>query len=441
MSSVAQIGARFAGTTDVVVIGAGHSGLAMSYLLGERGIPHVVFERGQVANAWRERRWESLRLLTPNWQTRLPGHYYNGADPYGFMGVPELIKFIEDYAQQSNAPVLANTAVTSVHREDGLYRVCTENGSWAAKAVVIASGACNTPAVPGIARDIPKHITQLTPNDYRTPAELPAGGVLIVGASATGMQFADELARAGCDVTLAVGEHVRMPRRYRGRDILDWMDRCGILDEGYDEVEDLVRGRRLPSSQLIGSNERPILDLNSLTDQGVHIAGRLMGVNNGVAQLSGSLRNVCALADLKMKRLLQSIDEYIGDDSDVPPAEQFSNTRVEPSPRLSLNLAGGSVRTIIWATGFRPDYSWLDVPVLDRKGHLRHDGGVVESPGLYVLGLPLMRTRKSSFIFGIENDARYLRNHLIHYLGTYNRSNPDGLHQDPSHRPGYRRSA
>jgi putative flavoprotein involved in K+ transport len=437
----AQISARLAGTTDVIVIGAGHAGLATSFLLTQNAVPHVVLERGEVANAWRERSWNSLKLLTPNWQTQLPGFNYSGDDPDGFMGMPELIAHLENYAEQSNAPIQTQTTVTSVREDGDTYRISTNRGEWRANAVVIASGASNTPTVPAVASDVPDNIAQLTPFEYHSAADLQAGGVLVVGASATGMQLADELVRAGRDVTIAVGEHVRMPRRYRGKDILDWMDRCGILNERYDEVEDLTRGRRLPSSQLVGSNDKPILDLNSLGDQGVQVTGRLMGINNGVAQFSGSLRNVCSLADLKMKRLLSAIDEFVGDDIDVPAGETFADTHVDESPRLTRKLDGNSIRTIIWATGFKPDYSWLDVPVLDRKGHIEHDGGVVTSPGLYVLGLPLMRTRKSSFIFGIDDDARHISNHLINYLQSRIRSNSHGIHQHNFSQPRYRRSA
>jgi putative flavoprotein involved in K+ transport len=295
--------------------------------------------------------------------------------------------------------------------------------------------------VPRVAADVPAHIKQLTPLDYCSPQQLEAGGVLIVGASATGMQFADEISKVGYDVTIATGEHVRMPRRYRGRDILDWMDRCGILGESYDEIEDLARGRRLPSSQLVGANDKDILDLNSLREQGVRIAGRLMGINNGTAQFSGSLHNVCALADLKMKRLLGAIDEFVSDQTDVPPAETFAATQVDESPLLMANLNRDDIKTIIWATGFRPDYSWLEMPVLDRKGNIQHDGGVVEASGLYVLGLPLMRARKSSFIFGINDDARYITSHLTNYLRTQTRNESHVVYQDDSSRTGFRRSA
>ena len=218
------------------------------------------------------------------------------------------------------------------------------------------------------------------------------------------------------------------------------MRRTGIHDECYDEVEDITRGRRLPSPQLVGSHDRPILDLNSLTNQGARISGRLMGVRDGTAQFSGSLRNVCALADLKMQRLLKMIDETADADG-APAPEQFEATRVDDAPLLTLDLDKAGIRTIIWATGFRPDYSWLDVPVLDRKGHLKHDGGVVDSPGLYVLGLPLMRRRKSSFIFGIEDDARDITEHLVNYLYPNLIGETDGIHQDSSRARGIRRSA
>jgi putative flavoprotein involved in K+ transport len=433
--------ARLAGAIDVIVIGAGHAGLSASHMLTEHGVQHVILERGEIANSWRNERWDSLKLLTPNWQTRLPGYYYAGEDPDEYMGMSELIQFMQDYAEYSHAPVLTNTNVTSVRKKGGVYYITSDRGAWVAKAVVIASGACNTPSVPAVARDLPAHLTQLTGHDYRSPEQIAAGGVLIVGASASGMQIADELLKAGHEVNMAVGEHVRMPRHYRGRNILDWMDHCGILGERYDEVEDIARGRRLPSSQLVGCNDKPLLDLNSLSDQGARITGRLMGFNNGVAQFSGSLRNVVALADLKMKRLLNSNDETIANESDIAPAEQFDDTRLDDTPVLTLDLEAASIRTIIWATGFKPDYSWLDVPVLDRKGHLKHDGGIVESPGLYVLGLPLMRRRKSSFIFGIEDDARDITSHLFKYLDTNNRSNANGVHQHNPRQPGFRRSA
>ena len=391
----------------------------MSWCLTERSIEHVVLERSEVANSWRNERWDSLRLLTPNWQSRLPGYKYDGEDPDGFMTMPEVIDFIDDYAEFISAPVQSGTTVTSVYRKNGGYMVATNQGEWQCQAIVLATGAFNIPLVPPVSKAVPPTIQMVTPTQYRNPDHLEDGGVLVVGASATGMQLADEIHRSGRPVTLSVGEHVRMPRVYRGSDIQWWMDVTGLLDERYDEVDDIVRARNVPSPQLVGTPERLNMDLNALTDIGVKLIGRFVGVQNGKAQFSGSLRNVCALADLKMGRLLDTIDEWAtenGLDDEVEKPQRPARTRVNDAPPLNLDLASGEIRSIVWATGFKPDYSWLHVPVLDRKGGIRHDGGVVESPGMYVMGLTFLRRRKSSFIHGAEDDARDLSTHLASYV-------------------------
>ena len=397
--------------TTTVVIGAGQGGLAMSHGLSKRSIDHVVLERSQVANSWRSERWDSLRLLTPNWQCRLPGYAYRGDDPDGFMTMPEVVDFISGYAKEIAAPVHAGTTVTSVRRTDDGYCVTTDHDEWQCSTVVLATGAFNVPRVPDCSVAVPASVTTLTPIDYRNPGELAEGGVLVVGASATGVQIAHEIQSSGRPVTLAVGEHVRGPRVYRGRDIHWWMEAAGVLDERYDEVDDIVRARRVPSMQLAGSPERSTFDLNALTGIGVTLVGRLAGIRDGRAQLSGSLRNKCDLADLKLNRLLDTIDEWAtahGVDDATPPPHRFAPTVVPEPPALDLDLASGAIQTIIWATGFRPDYSWLDVDVLDPKGMVRHDGGVVESPGMYLIGTPFLRRRKSSFIDGASDDAQDL---------------------------------
>jgi len=383
-----------------------------------------VLERGEVANSWRRERWDSLRLLTPNWQSRLPGFQYEGADPDGYMDVREVIDFISRFAASAAAPVRTQTAVTSVRpaSEPGAgYHVATTQGDFQCRAVVLASGACNVPTVPALSRALPDSISTFTPFDYHNPDSLPAGGVLVVGASATGVQLADEIHRSGRPVTLSIGEHVRLPRTYRGRDVLWWMDASGVWNQRYDEVDDLRRARSLPSPQLVGTPEHVTLDLNALAESGVRLVGRLSAVRDGRALLSGGLRNQFALADLKMDRLLDTFDEWARthEHDAVAPAERFEPTRVPASSPLSLNLRSEEIRSVVWATGFRPDYTWLHVPVLDEKGHLRHDGGVVDAPGLYALGLPLLRRRKSSFIFGAEDDARDVVAHLVRFLDRH----------------------
>jgi putative flavoprotein involved in K+ transport len=404
--------------TTVVIVGAGHAGLAMSRCLAARDIDHIVIERGEVANSWRTQRWDSLTLLTPNWMSRLPD-YSCADDPDGYMDVRGVVTFIENYAKATQAPVIPHCAVNSVRAENAGYRVTTERGTWQCRCLVVASGACNIPTVPRLAGEIPAGIFMIDAGTYRRPSQLPDGRVLVVGASATGSQLAHEIHRSGRDVTLCVGEHIRAPRLYRGKDIFWWMDACGLQDERYDEIDDINRARGVPSLQLTGSQNRLNLDLNALTAQGVRLVGRLTGLHDGVALFSGSLRNQCALSDLKMNRLLNTIDEWAADKDlrdDVQPPHRFEPTAVVADPPLMLNLAAEGFRSIVWATGFRPDYSWLDVPVFDRKGRIRHEGGIVDVPGMYLIGQQFLRRRKSSLIDGAADDARDLSAHLADYL-------------------------
>ena len=402
-------------SATAIIIGAGHAGLAMSWHLTARSIDHVVLERGEVANSWRTERWDSLRLLTPNWQGRLPGHAYAGEDPDGFMTMSEVVHFLQHYAELSRAPVIPGVRVTRVRRDGEGYELSTSQGAWRCRQLVIANGACNLASVPSLSAGLPATVASLTPMQYRRPDLLPDGGVLIVGASASGVQLAREIQAAGRRVVLSVGEHVRMPRTYRGRDIQWWMDAIGAMDLRYDAAENIERARRLPSPQLVGTPERATIDLNSLRQAGIELVGRLAGLRDGKAQFSGSLANVCALADLKMNRLLAGIDAWVtGNGLEVQFAgpHRDAPTVVGAETKLSLDLIAEGIGTVIWATGYRPDYAWLDVPVLDRHGRIRHEGGVVATPGMYVMGLPFMRRRKSSFIDGAAADAADLAAHL-----------------------------
>jgi putative flavoprotein involved in K+ transport len=368
-----------------------------------------VLERGEVANSWRHERWDSLRLLTPNWASRLPGFPYEGPEPDGYMAAAEVVDLIERFAVSIDAPVRLGANVTALRPAGGGYRVSSTQGEIQASAVVIASGACNRPTVPAFADALPAKIQQITPAGYRNPDQLPDAAVLVVGASATGVQLASEIRGSGRPVTLSVGEHVRMPRTYRGRDVIWWMQAAGVWDQRCDEIDDLTRARQLPSPQLVGTPERATLDLNALTEMGVELVGRWASVRDGSALFSGGLRNVVSLADLKLDRLLDTFDVWAdeaGLGSKLDPPERFAPTAAPRSPRWQVDLGSGEFGAVVWGTGFRPDYSWLDVPVLDAKGRLRHDGGVVDSPGLYALGLPVLRRRKSTFIHGIEDDAR-----------------------------------
>ena len=337
---------------DVVVVGAGQAGLAMSHELILRGVDHLVLERGEIGGAWRTSRWDSLRLLTPNWANGLPGVPYSGPDPHGFMPVREFANTLTDYAETMSAPVKTNTRVERVHKTTDGFDVRTSEGHYECRALVLASGACARPQVPCIALDVPADVHHTTPSRYRRPADLPPGEVMVVGASASGVQLAREIHRSGRPVTLSVGAHTRLPRTYRGRDIEWWLEVTGMMDVGLDELDDVERARRTPSPQLVGGGQ-PV-DLNALQDIGIEIVGRLAGIRGSKALFSGGLAQVCASADLKMDRFLTVIDDLVR----VHGGEHFESadrpqpTRLPASPTLEKQLGGGAIRSIVWATGY-----------------------------------------------------------------------------------------
>jgi putative flavoprotein involved in K+ transport len=343
------------------------------------------------------------------------------ADPDGYLPAAGLVDTLAQYARLAGAPVRTGTTVHAVRAAPQGFEIHAGDEVLHARAVVLATGACNLPAIPAAAGGVPPSVTALTPLSYRDPGQLPPGGVLVVGASATGVQLAAEIHRSGRPVTLSAGEHVRLPRTYRGRDIFWWLEATGLLAERHDQIDDLTRARHLPSPQLTGTPQPTTTDLNSLTAQGVRIVGRLGRITGGVAQFSGSLPNTCKLADLKMNRFLNRADEWAtasGLDGEIPPPHRFPFTSVDPRTLLELDLTTGEITTVLWATGFRPDHSWLHIPVFDHAGRLQHDGGVVTSaPGLYILGLPVLRTRASTYIHGANADTQALASHLHSFLG------------------------
>jgi putative flavoprotein involved in K+ transport len=400
--------------TNTIIIGGGQAGLATSRCLGDRGIDHVVLERGQIAQSWRTERWDSLRLLTPNWQSRLPGWSYQGGDPNGYMTMPETIAYLERYAASFDAPVQTDTSVMSVERIGLGFKVATDRGVWLAGNVVVATGYCGKPNVPAMADDLYEHILQMVPTRYRNPNQLPEGGVLVVGASASGLQLAEEIQASGRPVTLAVGRHIRLPRSYRGRDIMWWLDRMGVLDETIDEVYSVEASRSQPSLQLVGRPDHETLDLGVLQDSGVRLVGRARAVSGSRVLFTDDLAASTAEADAKLARILLRVDSYIdqGDfPASVPAAEKIPPVNPAPAP-TAIDLDAAGINTVLWATGFNRSYPWLKVPVLDERGEIRHHGGVTPVPGLYVIGLNFLRRRKSTYIDGVGDDARDLAAHI-----------------------------
>jgi putative flavoprotein involved in K+ transport len=418
-------------TTDTLIIGAGHAGLAMSWHLTERGVDHVVVERGRLAERWRSARWDSFRLITPSWLARLPGWSYQRGRPDGFMSAAEFVSYLDAYAGSFAAPVSDHTTVVDVREDARGFVVRTDRGSWAARNVIIATGYHSHAVVPPYAAGLSLDVAQVTPAGYRGPAQLPGGGVLVVGASASGVQIADELARDGRRVVLAVGSHTRLARRYRGRDIFWWLDRIGSLDRTIDELPEAAQASREPSPQLSGSGRR--VDLNALRDREVRLVGRLTAVEATTARFAADLGATTAAADARLRRVLASIDAFIDANIDASigtvtgtaAGAAFDGDAMavesEPEPvppvlaqagpdRVDLRREG--ISTVVWATGYRPWYPWLRVPVLDPTGRIRHRRGATAAPGLYAIGLRFQHRRSSTFIDGARHDAAYLADHI-----------------------------
>jgi len=402
-------------SVPAIIIGAGQAGLAMSHCLGQRHIDHVVLERGRIAERWLSERWDTLRLLTPNWMSRLPGWHYVGDDPDGFMTAPEFADYLAAYARASRAPVQAGATVLSVWSTLLGYRVETSHGVWETQVVIIATGHCDVPRIPAFAQRLPSWIRQVTPSEYRNPDQLPNGGVLVVGASATGVQLAEEIHRSGRPVVISVGCHRRVPRRYRGRDIWWWLERTGLLDEATDEVSDLRRARTQPSFQVVGGPDGRGLDLGRLRDMGVRIVGRTTSAEGTTLGLRDDVAETTGEAQAALERLLARID-VVADAAGAAPTSCPVRVLDFGSSPTALDLAAEGIRTVVWATGYRREYAWLKVPVLDAAGEILHDGGITRSPGLYVLGLNFLRRRKSHFIDGVGFDADDLAKHINRYL-------------------------
>jgi putative flavoprotein involved in K+ transport len=400
--------------TRALIIGGGQAGLAMSHCLSARGIEHVVLERGQIGERWRRHGWDSLRLLTPNWMTRLPGFAYSGPDPDGFMPTAELVTLLEQYAESSRVPVETRTIVRRVEPSAGGFVVRTDRGEWHADTVVIATGYCDRPAIPPVGTRLPPWIVQMAADAYRHPGQLPQDGVLVVGASATGVQLADEIQQSGRQVTLAVGRHTRLPRQYRGRDILWWLDRLGVLSQEASQVHNLAVSKAQPSLQLVGRPDHATIDLLTLHQRGVRLTGRVSDIQGTRVWLADDLISRTAAADIKLATIRLRIDDYARTAGlDGNPAEPLVPTWPIASARVSrLDLRRERIGTVIWATGYRRAYPWLQVPVLDRCGEIVHHGGVTIYPGLYVLGLNFQRRRNSSFIDGVGRDADELAQHI-----------------------------
>lgn len=401
---------------DTVVVGAGHAGLAMSACLTSRGVQHRVLERGDIGERWRAERWDSLTLLTPNWATQLPGYPYDGDEPDGFDSRDRYIGYLERYARALACPIQTHTTVHRVSAlPDGRFSLDTSQGAIQARNVVAATGPFHEPIVPVTSRDIPPDVVQLHSNRYRNPRQLPDGAVLVVGSGNSGLQIVTDLLGDGRRVFVSVGRLRSLPRRYRGRDTVRWLIDMGALDTPASVATPELR--RTPPPLLSGVGGGHDLNLADMASRGAIFAGRLTGVVNGRVHFSQDLHDTLHSSADAYRTFRTRVDRYIADagitaDEDPAPCADADLIPVLPDPVLELDLAAAGVRSVVWATGFRVAYDWIDVPVFEPDGHPRHQCGVTTQPGLYFLGLRWLSKYKSFFIYGVGEDADRIASHI-----------------------------
>lgn len=414
---------------DTLVVGAGQAGVALSEHLSGCGVPHLILERHRIAERWRSERWDSLVANGPAWHDRFPGMVFPGGDPDAFISKEEVADYFVAYAEKIAAPIRCGVEVKEVRRIAGRpgFRVETSEGVIEAQSVVAATGPFQRPVIPRIVpEDAP--ILQMHSNSYRNPTQLPDGAVLVVGAGSSGVQIADELARAGKHVYLSVGPHDRPPRAYRGRDFCWWL---GVL--GKWDAETPAAGAEHVTIAVSGARGGETIDFRRLATQGITLVGMARAYDNGTLTFAPDLADNIARGDANYLSLLDEADDYVRrnglDLSEEPSARMIGeDPPCVADPILGLDLAGAGITSIIWATGYAVDYGWLKVDAFDERGRPRHQRGVSVEPGLYFLGLPWQSRRGSSFIWGVWHDAKHLadristqRKYLAHHYASARR--------------------
>jgi putative flavoprotein involved in K+ transport len=399
---------------DTVIVGGGQAGLAMSYYLSLQGREHVVLERAPaVANAWRNQRWDSFTLVTPNFQVRMPGAEYNGSDPYGFMLLADVVKYFDDYVERFRLPVHCSVEVFSVEKMREGYLLRTSEGDYEADNVVIATGLYQSPKMPRFSSAIPAGIMQIHSMQYRNSSSLPDGAVLVVGTGQSGAQIAEELYQSGRKVYLSIGSTGRVPRRYRGKDINDWFTRMGKFDTKVEELK-TPQAKFDPHPQISGKNGGESLNLHQFARDGVTLLGHVRDARDGRVIIAPDLKETLAKVDQFEIDALRMIDDYIvhaGLKAATEAVPQLHDG-YEQKVITELNLKAAGISTVIWATGYAFDFSLVKLPVVDADGYPVQKRGVTEYPGLYFLGMPWLHSRKSGILFGVGDDAAYLATHI-----------------------------
>ncbi|MCR6735102.1 MAG: MSMEG_0569 family flavin-dependent oxidoreductase [Afipia sp.] len=399
----------------VIVIGGGQAGLAMSYHLSRNNIDHVVLEKNTIAHAWKTQRWDAFCLVTPNWQCQLPGFSYPGNDPKGFMLRDDIVAYVENYAKKISAPVREGVAVTRLKREeDGRFLLTTTSGEMSADQIVLAVGGYHIPNIPRMAERIDTSITQIHSSAYRNPGQLPPGDFLVVGSGQSGCQIAEDLHLAGRKVHLAVGSAPRCPRVYRGRDAVEWLDDLGQYDLPVDKHSLKEKVRKNANHYLTGRDGGRDIDLRKFALEGMRLYGRLQDIKNGVLTFADDLIADLDNADRVYNGICGLIDDHISKAGIEAPAGAHYEPVWQPSGiPTELNLANSNIKSIIWTTGFRSDWSWIELPMFDGAGYPTHTRGITSVDGAYVLGLPWLYTWGSGRFVGVGRDAEYIAASIV----------------------------
>jgi putative flavoprotein involved in K+ transport len=401
-------------TIDTVVVGGGQAGLAISHYLKQQGRKHVVLERAPaVANAWRNQRWDSFTLVTPNFQVRMPGAEYAGNDPFGFMPLAEVAKYFDAYVQNFRLPVHCGVPVGSVEKNPRGYLVRTSEGNYQAANVVIATGLYQSPKIPEFSRAIPPSVKQIHSMEYKNPSALPSGALLVVGTGQSGAQIAEELYQSGRKVYLSIGSAGRVPRRYRGRDINDWFTRTGMFDTKVGELKS-PREKFMPHPQISGKNGGESLNLHQFARDGVVLLGHIRDARNGRLIIARDMKETLAKVDHFELDALKMVDAFIARTGLNGPPEVVPQLRDGYGQEEvdTLDLVPVGIKVVIWATGYNFDFSLVKLPVVDGDGYPIQQRGVTEYDGLYFLGMPWLHSRKSGILFGVGEDAAYLAAHM-----------------------------
>ena len=409
---------------SVAIVGGGQAGLSISYCLKERGLDHIVFEKNQVGYSWRSKRWDSFCLVTPNWQCKLPGHYYPGNDPHGFMQKDEIVKYIEEYAKSFVPPIKEGVQVLRVRKNDrGIFELTTSIGEYTADQVVIAAGSYHLPQVPKMAERLPEHILQLHSSEYKNPQSLPDKDVLVVGTGQSGCQIAEDLHLTGKKVHLCVGSAPRSPRMYRGKDAVDWLEQMGYYDLPIDEPPQKEKVRTKTNHYVTGRDSGREIDLRRFALEGMQLYGSLTNISSGNLQFRGNLKQNLDQADAVAESIKKSIDGFIEKNQISAPIESPYKPVWEPEQEvLEVNYEKANIGAVVWCTGYQSDFSWIEIPVFDGKGYPGHDRGVTGVWGLYFLGLPWLYTWGSGRFSGIARDANYLADCIIAKKKVFHRN-------------------